>query len=134
MSPTSTSIITLHDPLEDDLIEEFAKTIIPVWDTIKYHIQRYYLKKELHNSTMTGLDWVQLLRKRNGDIMQTLFGVTPVIPDLLLQELVNHARFKDSKYVTAMERLAILLHICGNQVGVRNAAAHFNRLLETITE
>jgi hypothetical protein len=83
-------------------------------------------------SALTGEAWVMELLSGHPERMQTALGVNLHVFSALISEL-QAAGYKNSKYVSLEEQLAIYLYACVTGLTIRHLGEHFQRSNETIS-
>jgi hypothetical protein len=91
-----------------------------------------YICDPWHTSALTGEAWVMELLSGHLEHMWTALGVSLHVFSALISEL-QAAGYKNSKYVSLEEQLAIYLYACVTGLTIRHLGECFQRSNETIS-
>jgi len=92
-----------------------------------------YDKKAYHTSLLSGHAWVQELLNGHPGRIRCELGVSHQVFNLLLSDLRGMG-YKDSRYVTLEEQLAVFLYTCVTGLSTRHVGERFQRANSTIAK
>src|ERR1700733_4222196 len=130
------------DRLSDDAQRRLLRQRISIYVTLIVSVmltaiasllESVYICDPWHTSALTGEAWVMELLSGHPERMRTALGVNLHVFSALILEL-QAAGYKNSKYVSLEEQLAIYLYACVTGLTIRHLGECFQRSNETISQ
>ena len=130
------------DRLSDDAQRRLLRQQISIYVTLIVSVmltaiasllESVYIRDPWHTSALTGEAWVMELLSGHPERMRTALGVNLHVFSALILEL-QAAGYKNSKYVSLEEQLAIYLYACVTGLTIRHLGECFQRSNETISQ
>jgi hypothetical protein len=112
------------------LVSLLVTIVIP---TILQVVRALYVKQPYHTSILSGEGWVQELLNGHPKRIQCELGVTKDVFQQLVHELCTMG-YKQSRYVSLEEQVAIFLYTCVTGLTTRHVGERFQRSNGTISK
>lgn len=94
----------------------------------------HIIKQPMYNSNVTGQMHIQELLSGHPVRFYDELGITKLVFQKLKRELVIYSGFKDSRFISMDEQLAIFLRFCRSGVGSRQVREEFQHGPDTVSK